>query len=131
MGKKIDIHVHIGQDHERTYSPEEAIRLMDKNGIDYAVISPVPSYPLPYGVKSSREQNDNIASALKKYPERFIRGLGVVDPRHGEAALPEVPTAKCIISSSLMPLLPVAIMICLLLLITGYHNFMKGAGLLI
>ena len=90
MGKKIDIHVHIGQDHERTYSPEEAIRLMDKNGIDYAVISPVPSYPLPYGVKSSREQNDNIASALKKYPERFIRGLGVVDPRHGEAALPEV-----------------------------------------
>jgi predicted TIM-barrel fold metal-dependent hydrolase len=90
MGKKIDVHVHIGEDHERTYTAEDALRLMDKNGIDYAVISPVPTYPLPYGVESSRRQNNNIAAALQQYPDRFVRGLGVVDPRHGQAAVPEV-----------------------------------------
>jgi hypothetical protein len=58
--KKLDVHVHIGEDHERTYTAEDALRLMDKNGIDCAVISPIPTYPLPYGVDSSKKQNDLI-----------------------------------------------------------------------
>ncbi|MEA4908535.1 MAG: amidohydrolase family protein [Chloroflexi bacterium] len=90
MTKIIDVHVHIGNDHYNTYTAEESIALMDKNGIDLAVISPVSAYPLPYGVKSSMEQNDLIAGALQQYPQRFVRGLGVVDPRHGKAAVPEV-----------------------------------------
>jgi len=90
MTKKIDVHVHIGNDAYSQYTDEEALRLMGKMGIEYAVISPVPSYPLPYGIKSSMGQNENIASALHHHPDRFVRGLGVVDPRHGKAAVPEV-----------------------------------------
>jgi len=86
----IDVHVHIGKSFAGEYTAEDAIKKMDGNGIDYAVISPVPAFPLPYGVRSSAEQNDIVAAALKKYPGRFLAGLGTVDPRHGDAALPEV-----------------------------------------
>jgi uncharacterized protein len=55
-----------------------------------AVISPIPGYEDPNGVKDSVAQNDNIADALKRWPDRFPHGLGVVEPRHGKAALPEV-----------------------------------------
>lgn len=90
MAKIFDVHVHIGRDHERSYSAEEAVAAMDRIGIDCAAVSPVLTYPLPLGVKSSMEQNDAIAAALKAHPDRFLRGLGAVDPRHGKAAVPEV-----------------------------------------
>lgn len=90
MSKRIDIHVHIGEDLYRKYTPEMALERMDRNGIQYAVVSPVPSYPTPLGAESSEKQNEYIARALEKYPDRFIRGLGVVNPRHGRDAVPEV-----------------------------------------
>ena len=90
MAKKIDVHVHVGEDLYRRYTPEMALERMDRNDIEFAVISPVPDYPTPYGIKSSAQQNDYIAAALQKYPDRFVRGLGVVNPRHGMAAVPEV-----------------------------------------
>lgn len=90
MSKKIDVHVHIGEDLYRRYTPQMALERMDRNGIEYAVISPIPVYPTSEGIHSSEKQNDYIANALQKYPDRFIRGLGVVNPRHGKAAVPEV-----------------------------------------
>lgn len=88
--KIIDVHVHIGSDYTNTYTAQDAIHSMDANEIDYAVISSVPSCPLPLGVKSTMAQNDEIAKALADHPDRFVRGLGTVNPRHGEAAIPEV-----------------------------------------
>ncbi len=90
MSKIIDIHVHVGTGGETRYTAEDALRVMEANEIDMGVISPVSAYPLPKGVESSMEQNDNIAKALKQWPDRFVRGLGVVDPRHGKRAIPEV-----------------------------------------
>lgn len=90
MGKIIDIHVHIGCDYLKEYTAEAAIEKMDRNGIDYAVISPVPMYPAPDGVENSKRQNNYIAESLQKYPDRFLRGLGTVNPRHGKAAIAEV-----------------------------------------
>lgn len=90
MSKKIDVHVHIGADLYQKYTPEMALDHMDKNDIEFAVISPVPTYPAPLGAKSSEQQNEYIANALQKYPDRFIRGLGVVNPRHGKEVVPEV-----------------------------------------
>lgn len=91
MGKKIDVHVHVGEDlYGNVFSPELAIEKMDLNEIDYAVISPVPTYATPYGIKSTSKQNDYIAEAIAKYPKRFIRGFGAVNPRHGKPSVPEV-----------------------------------------
>lgn len=77
MGKVLDIHVHIGEDYSKKYTGEAAIEIMDKNNIDYAVISPVPMYPAPDGVESTKRQNDYIAEMLVKHSDRFIKGLGV------------------------------------------------------
>jgi len=90
MAKILDVHVHIGKDLYRRYTPEMALEKMDLNGIEYAVVSPIPTYPAPLGIESSAKQNDYIAEALKKYPDRFVRGLGVVNPRHGKTSVPEV-----------------------------------------
>ena len=90
MNKIIDVHVHIGYDRDVYHSTEEALNLMDKHGIEYAVISPFPTFYVPYGVKSSAQQNDIIAEAFQKHPDRFVAALGTVDPRHGSAAVPEV-----------------------------------------
>jgi hypothetical protein len=63
---------------------------MDDHGVDQAVISPVPDYEDPDGVESSVAMNDLISTALKQWPDRFIKGFGVVEPRHGSACLDEV-----------------------------------------
>ena len=90
MRRIIDVHVHIGNDREKFYSSDDALYLMDKHEIKYAVISPFPTFYVPYGVKSSAEQNDIIANAIGSHPDRFIAALGTVDPRHGESALNEL-----------------------------------------
>lgn len=91
MTKKIDVHVHIGEDlYGNRYTPELAIEKMDKNEIEYAIISPVPTYATPYGIKSAAAQNDYIAEAIAKYPKRFLKGFGTVNPRHGKPSVPEV-----------------------------------------
>ena len=41
-------------------------------------------------ILDSVEQNNNIAEAVHRWPDRFPRGLGVVEPRHGKRALSEI-----------------------------------------
>lgn len=90
--KIIDLHAHMGISSTLQVggSVENVIHIMDDNGINQAIISPIPGYEDPNGVPDSVAQNNNIANALKDYPDRFPRGLGVIEPRHGKAALPEV-----------------------------------------
>jgi predicted TIM-barrel fold metal-dependent hydrolase len=88
----IDVHAHVGISStlQVAGSADDVVRLMDDNGIDQSVISPIPGYEDPRGVEDSVQQNDNIARAIKDHPDRLPCGLGVVEPRHGAAALDEV-----------------------------------------
>jgi predicted TIM-barrel fold metal-dependent hydrolase len=88
----VDVHAHVGVSSalQVAGSAEDVLRKMDANGISQSVISPIPGYQDPRGVDDSRAQNDNIAAAVRGYPDRFPRGLGVIEPRHGKDALPEV-----------------------------------------
>lgn len=91
--KVIDVHVHVGYSGTVEGAGgrvEDVLKVMDKNGIDYGIISPIPGYPDPKGVVNTREQNDHIARVLRENPTRFLKALGVVEPRHGEATLDEV-----------------------------------------
>lgn len=92
MSKIIDVHVHVGASSTLQVAggAEDVLRIMDKNGIDISIISPIPGYEDPDGIKDSMIHNDNMAHLIKKYPDRFPRALGVVEPRHGKKALPEV-----------------------------------------
>lgn len=90
--KIIDVHVHIGR--SLTLGVEgdiqSVLKIMESNGITQAIISPIPGYEDPDGIKDTMAQNDNISYIVKKWPDYFPKGLGVVEQRHGDKALPEV-----------------------------------------
>ncbi len=90
--KIIDVHAHIGVSASLQVAggARDVMRIMDENGIDQSVVLPIPGYQDPDGIKDTMMQNDHIAQAVKEFPDRFPRGLGAVEPRHGERALPEV-----------------------------------------
>lgn len=93
MAQRIyDVHAHVGISSELAVagSAADLVTIMDRNHIEKSIISPIPGYEDPQGVADSVEQNDNVAKALAQYPDRLVRGLGVVEPRHGKAALGEV-----------------------------------------
>lgn len=94
----IDAHAHIGETvgigvflpECMKVSPEDLIKSMDLNGSDVAVVSPLVGYLRPNGIKDTMKQNDVIAAAVEKYPDRFPCGLGIVDPYDGDKAIEEV-----------------------------------------
>jgi hypothetical protein len=92
VSKVIDVHVHVGISSTLQVAggAEDILKLMDFNGIDQSVISPIPGYTTSRGIQDSVEQNNNIAEAVRRWPDRFPRGLGVVEPRHGKRALMEI-----------------------------------------
>jgi predicted TIM-barrel fold metal-dependent hydrolase len=92
MRKVVDVHVHMGISSTLQVAggAEDVIRIMDENEIDQSIISPIPGYVTPRGVADSMEENNNIAEAVRRWPDRYPRGLGVIEPRHGKAGLPEV-----------------------------------------
>ncbi|MDI9619593.1 MAG: amidohydrolase family protein [Candidatus Nezhaarchaeota archaeon] len=94
----IDVHAHIGETvGVGVYLPEyirvraeDLLRSMKLNGTDKAVISPLVGYPRPHGIKDTMRQNDEIAKAVEKYPDKFPCGLGIVDPYEGDKSIEEV-----------------------------------------
>ncbi|MEW6623643.1 MAG: amidohydrolase family protein [Bacillota bacterium] len=66
-------------------SYQEAVRQMDLDGVDMAVIQGWPLIPHEYCVM----QNDYTLEAMKAYPGRFL-GFGAVNPTEGINALREV-----------------------------------------
>lgn len=94
----IDVHAHVGETvgigvflpSVVKVTPEDLIESMDLNGSDVAVVSPLVGYPRPNGIKDTMKQNDAVAAAVEKYPDRFPCGLGIVDPYDGDKAIEEV-----------------------------------------
>lgn len=94
----IDAHAHVGEtvgvgvflpEYIRV-APEDLIMKMDYNGTDMAVISPLVGYPAPNGIKDTMRQNDFVAAAVEKHPDRFPCGLGIVSPYEVDKAIEEV-----------------------------------------
>lgn len=61
---------------ETSFEPEVLIRLMDREGVDKAVLLQNPTFGI---------NNEEIANAIGQYPERFI-GTVQADPMHAGAA---------------------------------------------
>jgi predicted TIM-barrel fold metal-dependent hydrolase len=94
----IDTHAHIGEsvgvalylpEHLKVTS-EDLIKKMEYNGTDMAIVSPLVGYSTSCGVKDTMRQNDAIAEAVEKYPDKFPCGLGIVNPFDGDKAIEEV-----------------------------------------
>ena len=70
----IDILTRVGHHplHEFEQSPEELLAIMDEHGIDKAFLMPFPSMKI-------KQNNDMVADAVKKNPEKFLGFMGI-DP---------------------------------------------------
>ena len=58
-----------------------------------AIPCPTAGGPQARGVLDTRTQNETIANACRKYPERFPIGLGIVEVRHEQAGADELDRA--------------------------------------
>ncbi|HEX7974557.1 MAG TPA: amidohydrolase family protein [Anaerolineales bacterium] len=84
----IDAHAYVGESlFECGQSPEELLRLMDRCGVDRAVLA--PARPKGYALWPA---NLTVAEAVRRYPDRFF-GMVRVDPWQGPAALEDLKRA--------------------------------------
>ena len=68
----------------------ERLRIMDEGGVDQALVIPGHGYLRPEGLADTRRVNDEIAAYRDRTPERFPAACGIVEPRDGPYALPEL-----------------------------------------
>jgi len=96
----LDIHTHLGgppgPDSTDRFDPgspavdyELRERIMDRNGIEEAVILPSFDYDTSAGIEATRALNDSVRRIAAEY-ERLVCPVGTVEPAHGHAAVEEV-----------------------------------------
>lgn len=66
------------------------IEVMERCGINRAVIMPSTGYYMPNGILDTKKINDQMAEYKSTHPDRFPVALGTVEPRHGKASLEEI-----------------------------------------
>lgn len=97
MRPYIDVHCHIGMTVSRApvigQSVGKCIARMASAGVIGAIPCPTAGGPQARGVLDSRAQNEVIANACRKYPERFPIGLGITEVRHEQAGVDELDRA--------------------------------------
>ena len=87
-----DAHCHIGREHSRNHSIElsvdELVKSMDRNSISKAVICPIGKGLTVQIAKA----NDEIANAVKKYPNRVV-GFAGANPWQEDEAVDDLEKA--------------------------------------
>jgi predicted TIM-barrel fold metal-dependent hydrolase len=107
----LDVHHHVGNafralggnvDQKGELSPDDYGRLevasrleiMDRGGVQQAVVIPGHGYERVNGIADTRAENDAIAAYRDHLPERFPAALGIVEPRDGKASLAELTRVR-------------------------------------
>lgn len=96
----LDVHTHIGGapdpgavDRFDPHAPpvDYALReeIMDRNGIDEAVVLPAFDYDTSEGIDATRALNDSMRRIADEH-DRLVCPVGTVEPAHGHAAVEEV-----------------------------------------
>jgi predicted TIM-barrel fold metal-dependent hydrolase len=93
----IDAHTHVGPFIEEKRTKPESIEIdydqwkeiLDQNDIDKAVIMPTTGYDISEGINSTRKLNDKVQSLVEEY-DRFVTGIGTVEPTHQRKAIGEI-----------------------------------------
>ena len=97
----IDAHQHIGRqvatgiggaEPEWDVSADIAgrIALMDRRGVDGAVVIAGHGYLRPRGAADTSAVNDAVASYRAARPDRFVAAIGIAEPLHGEQGIEEI-----------------------------------------
>jgi predicted TIM-barrel fold metal-dependent hydrolase len=70
------------------------LEIMDRGGVEQAVVIPGHGYERTNGIADTRAENDAIAAYRDALPSRFPAAVGIVEPRDGEASLAELTRAR-------------------------------------
>jgi predicted TIM-barrel fold metal-dependent hydrolase len=105
----LDVHHHVGNafralggsldepgedEAQRERERTARLEIMDRGGVDQAIVIPGHGYDRARGLADTRAQNDAIARYRDAMPERFPAAIGIVEPRDGEASLAELDRVK-------------------------------------
>jgi predicted TIM-barrel fold metal-dependent hydrolase len=104
----VDAHQHVGnladalswnsRPHGQDLPVEQEVSLrlgmMDKAGVDWAVLQPSHGYLKADGLRATMRVNDRMAEFKRMAPLRFRAVVGTVEPMHGEHGLPEIDRCK-------------------------------------
>ena len=97
MRPYIDVHCHVGMTVSRApvigQSVGKCLARMASADVIGAIPCPTAGGPQARGVLDSRAQNEVIANACRKYPERFPIGLGIAEVRHEQPGVDELDRA--------------------------------------
>lgn len=97
MRPYFDVHCHIGMTVSRApvvgQSVGRCLARMASAGVIGAIPCPTAGSPQARGVLDTRTQNETIANACRRYPERFPICLGIVEVRHEQAGVDELERA--------------------------------------
>ena len=104
LGKVIDVHVHVGRSAALYVggSIQIVTSRMSRHGITHSVVSPIPGFEDPEGIKSVKEMNAQVADIQKNNADVFPLVFGVAEARHGAKAAAE-ETACLLYTSSAFP----------------------------
>ena len=97
MRPYFDVHCHIGMTVSRApvvgQGVGKCLARMASAGVISAIPCPTAGGPQALGVLDTRKQNEVIARACRKNPDRFPIGLGIVEVRHEQAGVDELDRA--------------------------------------
>ena len=102
----LDVHHHVGDAFAALGGPiggdapdagaerEARLAIMDRGGVDQAIVIPGHGYERPNGAADTRRINDGIAAYRDACPDRFPCAVGITEPTHGSAGLGELERGR-------------------------------------
>jgi uncharacterized protein len=93
----VDVHAHLGETINRSppvgQTAETYLGRMAESGVVAAVPCPAAGGPQARGVLDTRDQNEAVAEACRRFPARFPVGLAILEVRHQRAGVDELERA--------------------------------------
>jgi predicted TIM-barrel fold metal-dependent hydrolase len=94
LGGDVDQKGELGLDDYGRLEVASRLEIMDRGGVQQAVVIPGHGYERVNGIADTRAENDAIAAYRDHLPERFPAALGIVEPRDGKASLAELTRVR-------------------------------------
>ena len=101
----LDVHHHVGDafralggeaqpETAHSLELESRLEIMERGGVEQALVIPGHGYERPAGAADTRRINDGIAAYRDALPSRFPGAIGITEPTHGALGLAELERGR-------------------------------------
>jgi predicted TIM-barrel fold metal-dependent hydrolase len=84
-------------DRARAKEMEDRLAIMDRDGVQQAIVIPGHGYARPRGQPDTEAINDAIAAYSAARPDRFPAAVGIVEPLHGAVSFQELERCRSVL----------------------------------